>query len=73
VHTTAGSADHGVDLLATRAGEKVVVQCKRYRDRSVGEPVVRDLYGAMQHENADRGYYLVTAAYFPRRGCVGAR
>jgi restriction system protein len=54
VKTTAVSGDHGVDLVARRDGEKVIIQCKRYRDTAVGEPVLRDLYGTMQHESADR-------------------
>ncbi len=55
--------DHGVDLQVR--GEHVqrgVVQCKRYRG-TVGEPVVRDLYGAMAHESADRGWLVTTAAF----------
>jgi restriction system protein len=62
VKTTALSGDHGVDLVAKRDGEKVVIQCKRYCDTAVGEPTLRDLYGTMQHESADRAY-LVTTGY----------
>lgn len=62
VKTTAVSGDHGIDLVARRENEKVVIQCKRYRDSTVGEPVMRDLYGTMQHEAADRAY-LVTTSY----------
>jgi restriction system protein len=62
VKTTALSGDHGVDLVAKRDSEKVVIQCKRYRDTAVGEPTMRDLYGTMQHESADRAF-LVTTGY----------
>lgn len=62
VKATAVSGDHGVDLVARRENEKVVIQCKRYRDSTIGEPVMRDLYGTMQHESADRAY-LVTTSY----------
>lgn len=72
VRDTAVSGDHGVDLIATRGNEKAVIQCKRYRDRSVGEPVVRDLYGAMQHEDADRAY-LVTTGHFTATALVWAK
>ena len=37
VKTTALSGDHGVDLIARRDQEKVVIQCKRYRETAVGE------------------------------------
>ena len=62
VKTTGLSGDHGVDLVARRDQEKVVIQCKRYRETAVGEPIMRDLYGTMQHESAARAY-LVTTGY----------
>ena len=55
-----GNGDHGVDVLVqTDEGEKWVVQCKRYSG-SVGEPVVRDLYGTLLHEEAQRAYLITT-------------
>lgn len=65
VKTTALSGDHGVDLVAHRENEKVVVQCKRYRDYTIGEPVMRDLYGTMQHESATRAYLVTTSFLTP--------
>lgn len=56
------SGDHGVDLwVVTPNGERAIVQCKRYRG-VVGEPVVRDLYGVMQHENAPLGFLVTTGS-----------
>jgi restriction system protein len=63
VRNTGKSGDHGIDLVANRGNEKVVVQCKRYRHTTVGEPEVRDLYGAMQHEAADRAYLVTTGRF----------
>lgn len=40
-------------------GQKWVVQCKRYRG-VVGEPILRDLLGAMLHERAQRAYLMTT-------------
>ena len=55
------SGDHGVDVvLRTREGKKWVVQCKRYRG-SVGESIVRDLYGTMISEKAERAVLATTA------------
>jgi len=68
------SGDHGVDLLVRRGRERAVVQCKRYSG-TVGEPVLRDLYGAMAHEGANRGY-VVTSGRFTepaRRWARGKR
>ena len=60
VTNTPDSADHGIDLIVQRANERGIIQCKRYRG-TVGEPVVRDLYGVIIHERADRGYLVTTA------------
>lgn len=60
VKMTAMPGDHGVDLLAVRRSEVAVVQCKHYRRKSVGEPVLRDLYGAMHGYRAQRAYLVTT-------------
>ena len=62
VRNTRFSADHGIDLEV--AGEGIargVVQCKRYRG-TVGEPVVRELYGTHVHENAEYSWLATTGA-----------
>lgn len=57
--------DHGVDVVVqTKNDEKCVVQCKRWKGY-VGEPVVRDFYGVVLHEKADRGI-IVTSGKFSR-------
>lgn len=59
-NNTPNGADHGIDLwVVSPQGERAIVQCKRYRG-VVGEPVVRDLYGVMQHEAAARGFLVTT-------------
>ena len=51
--------DGGVDIVVTDAvGRRAIVQCKLYRN-VVGEPIVRDLYGALIHHEAHMAY-LVT-------------
>jgi hypothetical protein len=58
-----GTADHGVDIIVLSDNdEKWVVQCKRY-EGSVGEPVVRDLFGTMGHEGAQRAYLITTGSF----------
>lgn len=59
VVNTPDTADHGIDLLVYRDGKRGVVQCKRYRG-TVGEPIVRDLFGVIMHDGADRGYLVTT-------------
>ena len=49
-------------VVITDEGEKWIVQCKRYSG-SVGEPVVRDLYGTLLHEEAQRAYLITTGSF----------
>jgi len=65
---TRSSRDGGVDAVAfdTRPvlGGKVVIQAKRYRD-AVGVSAVRDLYGTMLNEGANKGILVCTSRYGP--------
>jgi hypothetical protein len=48
--------DHGIDVLLINPNhQKEIVQCKQW-SKPVGEPVLRDLYGAMMHDQAVRGW-----------------
>ena len=48
--------DHGFDVLLINASNQTeIVQCKQW-SKPVGEPVLRDLYGAMMHDRAVRGW-----------------
>jgi len=50
------TGDHGVDVMMTNPqNQKEIVQCKQW-NKPIGEPVIRDLYGAMAHESAVRGW-----------------
>jgi restriction system protein len=57
--TTAISGDEGIDLVLRRWGKKIIVQCKRYAG-NVGQPIVRDLYGAMIHSGAGEAHLVTT-------------
>ncbi len=65
---TRSSRDGGVDVVAfdTRPvlGGKVVIQAKRYR-HTVGVAAVRDLYGTMINEGANKGILVTTSGYGP--------
>lgn len=65
---TRSTKDGGVDAVAfdTRPviGGKVVIQAKRYKN-TVGVSAVRDLYGTMQHEGANKGILVTTSGYGP--------
>ena len=59
--------DHGVDIeVFNPAGEKELVQCKRWKKRWLGEGVVRDFYGALMHDEAAVRGYIVTTNFFSK-------
>lgn len=61
--TGGGGADGGIDLVLRGHGETVLVQCKRWKARQVGVDKVRELFGVVTAERADRGI-LVTSGNF---------
>jgi restriction system protein len=65
---TRSARDGGVDVVAydTRPviGGNVVIQAKRYR-HTVGVSAVRDLFGTMNHEGANKGILVSTSSYGP--------
>jgi restriction system protein len=65
---TRSSRDGGVDAVAFDKrpvlGGKVVVQAKRYR-HTVGVSAVRDLFGTMMNEGANKGILVTTSGYGP--------
>ncbi len=61
--TGGGGADGGVDLLLTRDGEKILVQCKQWKAFKVGVSTVRELYGVMAAEGVAAGI-VVTSGRF---------
>ncbi len=63
--TGGGGADGGVDLKLHRRGETTLIQCKQWKTRQVGVDKVRELYGVMMAERADRGI-LVSSGFFTR-------
>ena len=60
-----GGADGGVDLILRRAGTKELVQCKQWRSRQVNAPRVREMWGLVDHFDAD-GVKIVCIGEFTR-------
>lgn len=58
-----GGADGGVDLRLRREGETSIVQCKRWKTSKVGVKLVRELFGVMTAEKADRAIFITSGFY----------
>lgn len=60
------SADGGIDILAYSEAPifagKYIIQCKDWA-KPVGEPVIRDLYGVVLAEGANKGILVTTGSF----------
>jgi hypothetical protein len=67
VQQTSYSHDGGIDLIAfcndPIYSGKYIIQCKKYKDTLVGQPVIRDLYGVVMSENANKGILITTSDF----------
>jgi len=63
---TKATRDGGIDLIAINNQSitkgKYIIQCKRYSSH-VGEPIIRDLYGVVMSERANKGILLTTGSF----------
>jgi restriction system protein len=64
------TGDGGIDIFARSSqpivGGKIIVQCKRYAPQvTVGEPVLRDLYGLVISSGANKGLVVTTSSFTP--------
>jgi restriction system protein len=69
-------ADGGVDLVLRKDGRKSLVQCKQWKTFSVGRPVLQQMFGIMNDQNADEvivvtsGQFTVEAREFAQRNPI---
>ena len=58
-----GGADGGIDLVLHGRGGKTLVQCKQWKVYKVGVGPVRELFGVLMSENADRAIFVTSGVY----------
>jgi restriction system protein len=56
-------ADGGVDLIARKNGETILVQCKQWKARQVGVRIIREMFGLLNAEKANE-VHIVTSGSF---------
>ena len=61
--TGLGGADGGVDLILAKDGKKILVQCKNWKTKKVGVPVVRELFGVVKAQQAAGGLIVTAGSY----------
>lgn len=66
IEYTKASGDGGIDIIAKNSTPllkgKYIIQCKRYSG-SVGQPIIRDLYGVVTSEHAAKGILITTGSF----------
>ncbi len=63
--TGLGGPDGGIDIVLTKDGKTILVQCKQWRNRQVNVKVVREMYGLLAHHGAAAVKIVSTGSYTP--------
>ena len=63
VEETGPGADGGIDLIARKNGETLLVQCKRWLTWKVGVRHVRELFGVVKAQGAANGVLVTTSTF----------
>jgi len=58
--------DDGIDIEVYRENKKYIVQCKHWKEKSVGVAIVREMFGVMIDQKAD-GVKIVTSSRFTKK------
>ena len=64
--------DGGIDVKIEKNGKKFIVQCKHWKSKKVGVPIVREMLGVMIDKNAD-GVKIVSTSGFTKNAYDFAR
>ncbi|MGA2707671.1 MAG: restriction endonuclease [Steroidobacteraceae bacterium] len=64
--------DGGIDLIATKAKKRILIQCKHWKTQQVGATVIRELHGLVTARRADGGV-VITGGGFSREAKELAR
>lgn len=65
-------ADGGVDLVARKNGERVLIQCKQWKADKVGVRTVREMFGLLNSERANE-VHIITSGEFTNEAIDFAR
>jgi len=63
VENAGPGADGGIDLVAKKEGETILVQCKQWKSEKIGVPTVREMFGLWNAERANE-VHIVTCGDF---------
>lgn len=70
-HIGKAGPDGGVDLKLSQNGKTTLVQCKRFTGRSIGVQAIREFFGVVVAEGADKGIFVTTNDFTPEAMAFG--
>ena len=70
-HTGKAGPDGGIDLDMRKDRKRILVQCKRYNGRSIGVQAVREFFGVVISQGADKGIFITTSDFTPEAMTFG--
>ncbi|MFK5913625.1 MAG: restriction endonuclease [Woeseiaceae bacterium] len=56
-------ADGGIDLVLIKDNEVTLVQCKQWKTKAIPVTTIRELYGVMMGQNAQKGVVVCSGAF----------
>jgi restriction system protein len=62
IPSTRGS-DQGIDGWVTCVRTRGAIQCKHYSGRLVGQPAIRDFFGAVSANRLDKGFFVTSSDF----------
>lgn len=68
-----GGPDGGLDLVLQKGPKQLLVQCKHWRNSSVGVAVIREFFGVMAARGADGGFVVTSGSFTTDARDFGAR
>jgi len=59
---TGKTGDLGIDVILSKNGEKIGMQCKHYKD-PIGPSMIREFVGALEGEGLKKGFFVTTSHF----------
>ena len=67
IQVTPEKGDYGTDIVVSKSGKTIAVQCKRYHENNaVGNRDIQQLLGSMRYYNASHAIFVTTSFYTPQ-------
>lgn len=63
VENAGPGADGGIDLVARKEGETVLIQCKHWKSQKIGVPTVREMFGLWNSQRANEVHIVTCGNY----------